>query len=221
MRTLAIGDIHGCRKALETLLQSIELQTDDLIITLGDYVNRGPDSKGVIECLMDLAQKQQVITLKGNHEIMMLRSKLEHNPTQWLAVGGDTTLDSYGAADWSGIPDEHWRFLEDTERYYETDTHFFVHAGVTAELALVDQKNYDLFWQFFPESKPHISGKTMICGHSEVGDIPKNVGYAVCIDTKVYNGGWLTCLDAESGDYWQANEQGETRRGKVDSIISD
>ena len=62
----------------------------------------------------------------------------------------------------------------------------------------------------------HCSGKVMVCGHSEVrSGVPLNLGHAVCIDTRAYAGGWLTCLDVESGHYWQANERGGVREGEL------
>ena len=71
MRTLAIGDIHGCLRSLEALADYADFSADDTIVTLGDYVDRGPDSKGVIDFLIDLGKSHKLVCLKGNHEIMM------------------------------------------------------------------------------------------------------------------------------------------------------
>jgi serine/threonine protein phosphatase 1 len=71
-----------------------------------------------------------------------------------------------------------------------------------------------LLWEKFGDPPPHISGKTMICGHTpQKSGRPKSVGHAVCLDTWVYGDGWLTCLDVERGNYWQANQRGEVREG--------
>ena len=114
------------------------------------------------------------------------------------------------------IPQAHWDFLENHLRdYYETDRHLFVHANLYPDLPLDEQPEYVLFWEHIDEwTPPHQSGKTMICGHTsqKTGEV-LNLGHAVCIDTSACKGGWLTCLDVETGDYWQANEQGETRTG--------
>ena len=75
MRVLAIGDIHGCSKALDTILAAVQLRPDDQIITLGDYIDRGPDSMGVIERLLALRRLNQVTCLRGNHEQMMLEAR--------------------------------------------------------------------------------------------------------------------------------------------------
>ncbi|MDJ0562930.1 MAG: metallophosphoesterase, partial [Microcystis sp. M49629_WE12] len=74
MRTLAIGDIHGCSKALDHLLEIVNPKPQDTLITLGDYVNKGRDSKGVIDRLISLHKQGNLIPLKGNHEIIMLQA---------------------------------------------------------------------------------------------------------------------------------------------------
>ncbi len=99
--------------------------------------------------------------------------------------------------------------------YYETERQIFVHANLYPDLPLNEQPDYVVFWQHIDEwTPPHQSGKTMICGHTsqKTGEI-LNLGHAICIDTAACKGGWLTCLDVETGDYWQANESGETRAG--------
>jgi serine/threonine protein phosphatase 1 len=78
------------------------------------------------------------------------------------------------------------------------------------------QPDWLLYWESFDRVQPHKSGKTIICGHTPQGsgDI-KNIGFAMCIDTKPVGGGWLTCLDVESGEFWQSNEKGSTRDGTL------
>lgn len=146
MRTLVIGDIHGCLHALDCLLATVEVRQDDLLITLGDYVDRGPDSKGVLDRLLALRDRCRLVSLKGNHELMMLAARKDaQHFDDWLASGGASALASYGAvSDWQtfaqAIPPEHWRFLEQKCRaFYETDRHFFVHANAwgTCNSALV------------------------------------------------------------------------------------
>jgi serine/threonine protein phosphatase 1 len=225
MRTLAIGDIHGCLRALDALLEEVDPQPDDLVVTLGDYVDRGPDSKGVLNRLLALGARCPCLSLKGNHDLMMLaaREDLEHF-SEWLTCGGKQTLASYQAAeDWGtfadAIPIRHWRFLEDhCVPYHETDTHFFVHANVCPDMPLAEQPAYMLYWEMLDMAKwrPHESGKTMICGHSvQRSGRPLVVDHATCIDTWVYGDGWLTCLDADLEVYWQANKRGQTRMGNL------
>ncbi|MEM9538379.1 MAG: metallophosphoesterase family protein [Cyanobacteria bacterium P01_E01_bin.42] len=98
-RTIAIGDIHGCAIAFDLLLDSIALQPEDTVITLGDYIDRGNDSKGVIDRLIALHKKGQLIPLKGNHEIMLLEARQsQEEERQWRKYGGEITLKSYVSA---------------------------------------------------------------------------------------------------------------------------
>src|SRR5262249_45198550 len=98
MRLLAIGDIHGCLHALTTLLDLVTPRSKDQIITLGDYVDRGPDSRGVLDHLIDLHDAGRLVALRGNHDAMMLEACNGQN-RGWLACGGIQTLISYGASE--------------------------------------------------------------------------------------------------------------------------
>jgi serine/threonine protein phosphatase 1 len=224
-RVLAIGDIHGTACALETLLDAIAVRPEDQIIALGDYVDRGPDSRRVLERLLTLQKTGQLIALRGNHEQMMLEAR--DNPdakSDWLLCGGDTTLASYatgGSGQLTDIPDSHWEFIEHhCITWHEQTAHFFVHANVYPDLPLAYQPTYMLYWEHLePElSRPHESGKIMVCGHTRQRDgVPLNLGHAICLDTWAYGPGWLTCMDVATGYYWQANQQGEKRTGSLPS----
>src|SRR3954463_3440443 len=97
MRTLAIGDIHGCYAALDALLGLAQPAADDRLITLGDYVDRGPDSRAVLDRLIGLYDAGRLIPLRGNHDEMMLQSRDDRNERRlWLRFGGVQTLASYG-----------------------------------------------------------------------------------------------------------------------------
>ena len=221
MRTLAIGDIHGCLHALNALLAIVQPQKDDLLIALGDYTDRGPDSRGVIDRLLRLRDECRLICLRGNHDQMMLDAR--HDPAtlwEWLQFGGRETLASYGrdsAATLYDIPELHWQFLEVTRPYYETETHIFVHGRLDPDLPLDEQPSYLLYWEKLDRHAPkHCSGKTVICGHTaQRSGVPLDLGHAVCIDTFVYGKGWLTCLDVETRELWQARQTGATRTGRL------
>ena len=215
MRLFAIGDIHGCRQALQRLDQEIQFCATDTVVTLGDYVDRGPDSRGVIEHLFGLRKRCRLIALKGNHEVMMLRARADCPVVaDWLSFGGDAALDSYPAKTLDDIPDAHWRFLESTVDYHETSREFFVHANANPDVPLQDQPDYMLQWEFLGHPAPHQSGKRMICGHtSQHTGRPLNLGHAVCIDTNCCNGGCLTCLDVRTNAYWLDSEAGDVRQG--------
>jgi serine/threonine protein phosphatase 1 len=223
MRYLAVGDIHGCHKALTTLAAFVPFQPDDVVIALGDYVNRGPDSRAVLDWLIANQMRINLVALRGNHEIMMLEARKGGGAFQvWLDCGGDATLASYAGTGDAGqlndVPEAHWQFLEEeTRAWFETKTHFFVHANAYADYPLKEQPDFMLYWERFDNPRPHESGKIMICGHtSQKSGKPLSVGHAVCIDTWAYGNGWLTCLDVQSGQYWQANQQGETRTDWLD-----
>ncbi len=220
MRLFAIGDIHGCLTALQALDRELAFSEDDTVVTLGDYVDRGPDSRGVIDFLLGLRMRCHLVALRGNHEIMMLQARYDRSMLfSWVACGGESTLESYGAAGFEDVPESHWDFLTGTERCYETEHDFFVHANVCPDLPLEEQPDDNLFWEHLGGSvRPHVSGRRMICGHTrQTPGLPLDLGHAVCIDTNACGGGWLTCLETESGIYWQANQQGELRRGCLKS----
>jgi serine/threonine protein phosphatase 1 len=219
MSILAIGDIHGCLTALETLITCVNPAAKDRLIFLGDYVNRGPDSRGVIEFLIELAKRHRCVFLRGNHEVMILEARAERTKaTSWNLVGGGDSLRSYGfqgAGDWwKFIPDTHWEFLEQTRRYFETERHIFVHGCVDPELDLPDQSDWMIYWERFETIRPHKSGKKIIVGHTPTRGQIQDVGFATCIDTGAVFDQWLTCLDVESGRFWQANQKGASRTGE-------
>ena len=223
MRILAIGDIHGCSIAFDTLLAAVKLQPEDQLVTLGDYVDRGPDSKGIINRLIALHDTGQLVALLGNHEVMMLKAHTSSKEMQrWVYCGGgDKTLDSYSPDsneyDLASIPNIHWDFVKNAcVKWHEIDTHFFVHANAYPDLPLSEQPEFMLFWERFNNPAPHFSGKTMVCGHtSQKSGVPVNLGHAICIDTWVYGEGWLTCLDVTSGKVWQANQSGQLRMAGI------
>ena len=225
-RHLAIGDIHGCFNALRTLAEFVGLNPSDTIITLGDYVNRGPNSCAVLDWLIHQYAIGNLIPIRGNHEIMMLNARDDDNSYHtWINVGGNATLKSYSPFDaddgaLADVPDEHWQFLkEHLVAAFETDHHFFVHANAYPDLPITDQPDFMLYWEQFNDPPMHESGKIMVCGHtSQKSGVPITNGNAICIDTWACGRGWLTCLHVESGTLYQANEAGETRRMFVDEL---
>lgn len=217
MRTIAIGDIHGCSQALASLLEILQPAADDRVVFLGDYVDRGPDSQGVLELILAIQEQCQVVPLLGNHETMLLDCLDKGAPhTFWVSqCGGGETLASYGG-ELRGIPPRHVTFLRSCRRFYETPSHLFVHANYVHSHPLENQSDEILLWQHLSWSvpRPHHSGKTAIVGHTpqRSGRI-LNLGHLQCIDTACFAGGWLTALHVETGESWQANNQGETRDG--------
>lgn len=218
----AIGDIHGCLPALETLLAVIQPQPEDTLVTLGDYVDRGPCSREVLDRLIGLEGRCQLVPLLGNHDQMMLmvcdgRQELHFD---WLLFGGAATMQSYGAEDPKSLPAAHLDFLRRCRLFHETKRHFFVHGNYVAELPLDQQPTEALLWESLKARRPgpHCSGKIAVLGHSsqKSGEI-LDLGYLKCIDTWCYGAGWLTAIELHSGQIWQADKEGRLRGEKKKS----
>jgi serine/threonine protein phosphatase 1 len=156
---------------------------------------------------------------------MMLRARDDpESMKHWIWCGGDAVLKSYAPPGRDGtlldVPVRHWQFIEERLlAWYEIDTHFFVHANAWPDYPLDEQPDLMLYWEPLNWPPPHQSGKVMVCGHtSQKTGLPKYFGHAVCIDTWACGEGWLTCLDPATGQYWQANQKGETRNAFLDEL---
>lgn len=216
-RILAIGDVHGCLQALKNLEEFVGFRETDTIITLGDYIDRGPESMGVLDWLIEAREKYNLITLLGNHELMMEEAKDNAGAYYfWEMNGGIQTVRSFDC-DVEDVPDKYWQFFSSCELYHETDSHIFVHAGLDPKPPAEDQKPDVMCWLRFPNLKPHSSNKTIICGHTpQRSHVPGVLPHAICIDTHAFTPeGYLTCLDVESGVFWQANSKGDTRKNTL------
>ena len=214
-RTFAIGDIHGCDIALNAVLSEIDPQLNDTVIVLGDVIDRGPNSRGAVERLIGLRGECNLVPILGNHEEMMfeaLESGLQGS--RWLMYGGEPMLRSYGGQV-EDIPPLHLDFLAAGLSYYETEKDIFVHANLEADLPLEQQNIGYLRWRHFSgEEQPHMSGKRVICGHTpQQSGIPLVRDGWVGIDTFAYGGLYLTALDVETNEIFQASQNGHTRSG--------
>jgi serine/threonine protein phosphatase 1 len=215
-RIIAIGDTHGCSAALAAVLDAISPALDDTIVLLGDYIDRGPDSAGVVEQLIALSHRVTLVPLLGNHDEMLLDIFHGHHYllNDWLAFGGDATLASYGCDSPTEIPTAHIDFFAACQPWFETQRHFFVHASYDPKRQLRNQPAELLRWQTIRERPPgpHRSGKVAVVGHTtqKSGEV-LDLGYLKCIDTWVYGEGWLTAIDVEKGRLWQADKEGRMR----------
>lgn len=221
-RAIAIGDIHGCLAALTALIDAIEPGPADTLITLGDHIDRGPDSRGVLDHLILLAGRCRLLPLMGDHEEMLLDAlRDQSNLRRWLSCGGAETLRSYGWAPGTAkrslaawIPDTHREFLAACLPYHETASHIFVHAGVVPELPLDQQPTQALLWRVTDARTAvgHVSGKVVVAGHTPKfnGEV-LDLGFLIGIDTNCVRGGWLTALETSSGLVWQADRTGRLR----------
>ena len=218
-RIIAIGDIHGCSIALAAVLEALQAGPNDQVISLGDVIDYGPDSRGVLSQLKALQDRAQLILLTGNHEEMLF-GVLDQNRelASWTWHGGDQTLASYGVDHPGDLPADDIALLRTAKPYFETETHGFVHAGYFPNQPLSETPSSALFWEFLEPIRgwPHYSGKTFVVGHTaQTSGKVLYLGFAVCIDTDCSRGNWLTALDTSSGKLWQANQRGELREGML------
>lgn len=218
-RLIAIGDIHGQSQMLRVLLDSINPVSTDTFVFLGDLINRGKDSKGVIDQVLDLKSKCKVYSICGNHEEMLLGAiqggKSDHD--FFVKLGGFATLQSYDVPHVRNMPREHLLFVSDCLDYYENDKYIFVHAGCDPHILLKENTSKTLRWNHFKADQilPHISGKTVVCGHTVQKNI-FDIGHFLCIDTGcgVWVGGKLTGIDLISGRIWQVNGRSKKATSK-------
>ena len=148
MRQFAISDIHGCARTFRALVQQLELTTIDELYLLGDYIDRGPDSKGVLDYIFQLQQLGIEITcLRGNHEQLMIEaSENTYNLNNWLANGGDVTLRSFAVSSTQEIPYAYRKFIQELPYYYELDDYILVHAGLNFELPDPLEGMHSMLW---------------------------------------------------------------------------
>ena len=220
-RAYAVGDVHGRLDLLHLLLQQIEDHScanpcdREYIVFLGDLIDRGPDSRGVIEFLMRARQfLPNPIFLAGNHEEMLLRIILEDNSQvhEWLTYGGAEFVESYGvnaddlmhlsppdaaAAIRNAVPDEHLQFLSEFADSFKVGDYFFTHAGVRPGVPLTEQAIRDLHWirEDFLNSPARFPAM-IVHGHT-ISEAPDERPNRIGIDTGAYMTGVLTALCVE------------------------
>jgi serine/threonine protein phosphatase 1 len=206
-RLFAIGDIHGCPGELDALLDGLGLGAGDTVCCVGDYMDRGRDSKGVIDLLLAARQREDVrwVFLKGNHEDMCLSflGRPGNWGESWMGNGGVTTIRSYGvdarsapAAIEAAMPESHLAFLGELERSYRWGGYLFVHAGIRPGVPWEEQTDEDLFWireEFFLH--PHGMPETIVFGHTPARQPFVQLPYKIGIDTGLVYGGALTALE--------------------------
>lgn len=241
MRIYAIGDIHGYRAELERahrLIGEDRARTGDdaaEVVHIGDLCDRGPDTKGVIDFLLDgLGRGEPWVVLKGNHDRLM-EYFLEDQPRldphmlvgwTWFhaGVGGLETLESYGVAMGkkerlfsfhararAAVPESHRAFLQSLPTSYETEKLLFVHAGIRPGIPLAEQDETDLLWirqEFHDDPRDH--GKLVIHGHTPVKTVT-HFGNRVAIDTGAGYGRPISAVVIEGRKVWRLTDKGRDR----------
>jgi serine/threonine protein phosphatase 1 len=200
-RTYAIGDIHGCLDKLERLVARCRSDAGSGVLNLvflGDAVDRGPDSCGVVKYLMALQQdaRGQVICLCGNHEDMALGSIADPSAApHWIARnGGAEMLRSYGVARPEDLPADHVEWMRALPTHHDDGMRFYVHAGIDPERPLDAQKRRDMLWMREPFlSDRRDFGRFVVHGHTPLKDgRPDLQVNRVNVDTAAVLGGPLT-----------------------------
>ena len=169
-RVFVIGDIHGCCNTFKKLLsEKLAIQKSDKIYCIGDYIDRGNDSKGVIDFIINLRIKgYEVFTLRGNHEQMMLDSIIDQERLDlWIINGGLETLKSFGISSVNQLSHTYLTFLEQTKFFIETNQYIFVHAGLNFRIENPFTDKEAMLWirdEYFDKSK--INNRILIHGHT-------------------------------------------------------
>lgn len=170
---VAIGDIHGCSHSLYAIIKKIEKYEDRQFVFVGDYIDRGPDSKRVVDILLEFSKFRDCVFLRGNHEQMLLDAYASGDLDLWLMNGGRTTLESYDIKyDKFTLPDKHLKFYHATRMYYETDDYFFVHAGLAPDRTIAQSVNDEGEVQEFLWQRSHLNAydtpweKKVVFGHT-------------------------------------------------------
>ena len=223
-RYFAVGDIHGCPEELGVLLEHLTAEEgvgpSDCVVFIGDYIDRGPDSKGVVDRL--LAFQQQIphaVFLRGNHEDMLL-SFLGFGGSMgesYLFNGGDEFLRSYQAEGlttaeefFTVLPKPHLSFYLNLESYIITPQFVFAHAGLNPRRDLRSQMDRDLFWirdEFI--HNVHRFERTVVFGHTPYENVLFHLPFKIGIDTGLVYGNKLSCVELVSSEIYQVPRKGK------------
>jgi serine/threonine protein phosphatase 1 len=212
-RLFAIGDIHGCPDELRAILKAIAPVRGDTIVFVGDYVDRGPSARDVVEMALDLEKgPAECVFLKGNHEDMMMSylGRPGNYGESFLFNGGIATLDSYGLREddlenaAERLPDTHMDFMSRLSVSYLRPPYLFVHAGIQPTRQLEEQQTEDMLWirqEFI--FNPHRIDATVVFGHTPMRGVMIDLPYKLGIDTGLVYGGKLTCVEFNEGVLYQ------------------
>ena len=227
-RVYIFGDLHGCPDEPALMLRHLEeqegLTEKDLVIFVGDYIDRGPDSRAVLDLMLDFRGRfPKTRFLRGNHEDMMLDflgfgGRLGQ---AFLYNGGLDTIQSYGISVFAppeemvkALPPAHFKFLCELESILVVDNFILVHAGLNPLRDLTAQNDGDVFWirdEFI--TNVHSFGKTVVFGHTPHQEILLHMPYKIGIDTGLVFGNKLTCIEVKEGKAFQLS------RGKTEIVV--
>jgi serine/threonine protein phosphatase 1 len=200
--TFAVGDIHGELGLLSKLIDKLSPGPADRLVLLGDYIDRGEESRGVIDYLLGLSRRCECLFLMGNHEDMMLdyleNACARYGPLTWLLNGGTSTLDSYGAVDAADLrqmmPSAHLDFFHGLLERFEDERYIYVHAGLAPEPELESRFGTHLWIResFIFSTKSF--GKKVVFAHTPQ-PAPLIMANKIGLDTGAFYTGVLTALE--------------------------
>ena len=229
-RVLAIGDVHGMYQKLIKLMDKIRFNPDeDLLIFLGDYIDRGPDPGRCLQYIFALQQQYPdvVVCLMGNHEVMMssyfMQKRGNYNNLivdyagSWLDNGGLETLKQLDEMD-ADTKEELLQWVMNLPVKFQYQDYFFCHAGVDPDVPLAVQNEFDMLWRRQQWWEQYKGEETLVVGHTPVQKVMKFTGkerrtpkplflanHVIMCDTGAYmSGGKLSCVDVLAGKVWQA-----------------
>jgi serine/threonine protein phosphatase 1 len=198
-RTYAIGEINGCLRQLLDLIKRCQRDAGKQpakFVFLGDYIDRGPDSRGVVEFLINLQSQQPdlIVCLAGNHEELALAAMFAEQNENWLRNGGDETLRSYGIGSVADLPPQHIDWFNTLIDQHDDGRRLFVHAGINPLRPLDQQDDHDLRWIREPFlSDERDFGRLIVHGHTPLQtDLPDQRRNRLNLDTGAVYGGPLT-----------------------------
>jgi serine/threonine protein phosphatase 1 len=191
--TFAVGDVHGCLTQLEAILRRIESYGGGTVVFLGDYVDRGPNSCGVVRRLIagPNSADWSWVALRGNHEDMMVGAfEGRYDESWWLENGGLETLTSYD----NDIPASHLAWAASLPMVHQDEHRIFVHAGIKDGVYFEEQTANDLMWTRFPAGySGEYWGKHLVHGHTPSATNPQTTGNRTNLDSACVFGGRLSC----------------------------
>ena len=203
-RYFIIGDVHGCLGMLKRLIDKIKWRPDsDGLIFLGDYIDRGENSKGVIDFIIELSLiSPNVQCLMGNHERLFINYLDGEEDGMFLFNGGVSTLNSYTVNGKIEIPKEHLSFLNSLKAMIELEDYYIVHAGFKPGIEIRNQSENDRLWIREPFIfSDYDFGKKIIFGHTPF-TLPLMMENKIGLDTGAVYGNKLTCLEIPSIEFY-------------------
>lgn len=213
MNKYVIGDLHGCSKTFRKLVtEVIQLQKEDELYCVGDYIDRGPDSKGVVDFILELREEGLTVhTLRGNHDQMMMdASRNAESLKDWLRNGGNHTLQSFNVKSYDELDSKYKRFFYETQFYFETGKYILVHAGLNFRNDDPFEDKHAMMWiRGFTVDEKKLAGRIIVHGHTPLpwDIIQTQLGQQVigidggCVYPQLHGFGYLVAMNLNKVEF--------------------